>query len=714
MKMNIKQLLCCILVCLSIQSCSLFSGKGEKMDHLTGIVKDDAGNPLKDVVVTSANVSVKTDENGVFNLERIGCVNSRYVVSFSCNGYFRLVKSGSETSSEVMQVVMQPTKKEGVSNSTTFSATKGGKVKVGKTQVNIPSNSLVSSDGKIYKGNVNFKMLYLDPKREEFAATMPGGDLAAKDNEGNEKMLVSYGMIDVVMTDDKGGKLQLKYGTESEITFPIPEGMADKAPDEMPLWSFNEDYGVWEQSGVAVRDGDCFKGTVGHFSWVNLDDPKDYCELYGKVEDEAGNPIAGLRISVEQVSVNTKEDGSYSLRIPAGTEVNLCVKSDDYCGYTPEYSITIPAQSGNSKHKENIKLPTLPTISGQLKNTCSDSYPFTLLCKYKKDGKDMTTGLSMCKVDGSFKMRLPMGATSPVLYISAPDGQVFTQEITFEDKEANLEPINVCYVELVKREQPQLSVDGKETPINYDDCDYIVFSNKDKDVSIGFNKDLEIEIKDYNENTNKFNATIKLTKQGYESTSAQVEKNKVDNKVQLKITSVGKVTKDSVKTDATFNATVYSTVFYNGSCSSLSKICLPVYMNSARMPVALARQQDIIGMPDIWLHYASYAQDVDDNLIFKVSSCGEPMNLTLSYKDATKADVEKFGKQLESRGFKLEKSTSITKYYKLNDIEVQLSSGNLVLTKGETSRNTKMVVSVTTGLELWVKNILKKYLGIEW
>ena len=131
MKNKFKLFVCFLFTCFAIQSCSFFS-KNEHMDHLSGIVRDDAGNPLKDVVVTSANVSVKTDENGLFNLERIERTDDRFVVSFSRNGFFRLVRSGDQSSAEVLEVVMQPTKKEGVSNSTTFNATKGAKVKVGK------------------------------------------------------------------------------------------------------------------------------------------------------------------------------------------------------------------------------------------------------------------------------------------------------------------------------------------------------------------------------------------------------------------------------------------------------------------------------------------------------------------------------------------------------------------------------------------------------
>lgn len=709
MKNKFKLFVCFLFTCFAIQSCSFFS-KNEHMDHLSGIVRDDAGNPLKDVVVTSANVSVKTDENGLFNLERIERTDDRFVVSFSRNGFFRLVRSGDQSSAEVLEVVMQPTKKEGVSNSTTFNATKGAKVKVGKTEVTIPSNSLVRSDGSLYKGKVDFKMLYLDPKGNNFAATMPGGDLAAKDSAGTEKTLVSYGMVDVVMYDDKGGKLQLKSGAASEITFPIPEGMAGNAPAQMPLWSFNEENGVWEQSGLAVREGEIYKGTVGHFSWVNLDDPKDFCVLHGTVKDEAGNPLSGLRVSVEQVTVYTKADGSYSVRIPCETPVKVCVKSADYNGYTPEVSVDVEGQPGNSKFKQDLKLPTLPSLKGQLKNTCGDSYAFALFCKYEKDGKQLTSGLSMCKTDGSFMVRLPLGAEHPTLYVASPDGQVLSQKVEiFNNADVDLGTINTCYVELVKREQPLLSSDGKDTPIDYDDCDYAVFQDKGKTVHVMFNSDLEIYIENYSEKNNKFDARITLQKQGYQSTSAQVERAKVDNQVQLKITSVGYIEKDSVRKDAKFNAVVYSKVFYYGVCENLNKICLPKSLSRARMPISRAFEQDVLSMPDFLLLYDKYSSEYDANFLLRASECDEPMHLTMAYKNATKADAKLFAEELEKKGFAKKNEND----YEYNDISVSIHQGNLILTKNQDMNfNTQMVVSVTTGINVWMKSLLKKYLGI--
>lgn len=693
-----------------IPSCS----KDGKINHLSGVVRDDEGKPLKDVVVTSANVSVKTDENGIFNLEHITQIDNRFVVDFSHAGYFNVVRSAFCDQTEMIEVMMLPTKKEGVSNSTSFNSQKGGTVSVGKMNVNIPKNSLVKSDGTPYTGKVDFKMLYLDPNTEHFAATMPGGDLAAKDTSG-EVALVSYGMVDVVMTDANGGKLQLKKGTKSELTFPIPAGMENKAPNEMPLWSFNENNGVWEKSGMAVRQGDVYVGTVGHFSWVNLDDPKQFVVLKGKVKDSDGNPISGLRLTIEQVSAITLPDGSYSVRIPCDTEVNIKVKSADFNNYSPEVSVKVPAQPGNSTFTQDITLPSLPIVKGKISNTCGDNYNFILYCKYiDAQGDSACTGMTICKKNGEFNLRLPIGCTSPVLYVSQPDGQKVEHVFTYSgEKETNVGTISTCYIELLKREQPSLNIDGKNETFKYDDCDYTCYSDSIKSFVISFNEDLYIRLLNYKEGVSSYDAEIKLLKQNYFSTSARVEKRKVGNSVQLKITSAGYTEKDSVKKDATFNAVVYAPLLYRGTCNSLSDICLPTGMNNVRMPITYAFEQLILGMPDVWLCYDKYSSEMDADFLFTASECKEPLHLTMTYKNATKDDYNKLESQLIEKGFEM-KDISKGKRFIINDIEMDVYYGNFTIEKGGVKKEMKMTVQVTTGIMLWFKSLAMKYLGLDW
>ena len=68
---------------------------------------------------------------------------------------------------------------------------------------------------------------------------MPGSDLVALAANGDTTPLISYGMINVEMTDETGEMLQLKNGCEALLKYPAPEGFT--VHDTIPLWYFNEE-----------------------------------------------------------------------------------------------------------------------------------------------------------------------------------------------------------------------------------------------------------------------------------------------------------------------------------------------------------------------------------------------------------------------------------------------------------------------------------------
>ena len=53
---------------------------------------------------------------------------------------------------------------------------------------------------------------------------MPGADLMAIANDGDTVPLISYGMVNVEMSDEDGNPLQLKDGCEAYLKYPAPKG----------------------------------------------------------------------------------------------------------------------------------------------------------------------------------------------------------------------------------------------------------------------------------------------------------------------------------------------------------------------------------------------------------------------------------------------------------------------------------------------------------
>ena len=111
---------------------------------------------------------------------------------------------------------------------------------------------------------------------------------------------------------------------------------------------------------MAVRNGDVYEGEVAHFSWVNLDDPKEFVVLEGTVRDENGNPLSGIKVVVEQVYTYSDGNGRYRVRIPSETDVTVKVRKEDYLNYDNEFSVLVEGQPGGTTYTQDIVLPAFP------------------------------------------------------------------------------------------------------------------------------------------------------------------------------------------------------------------------------------------------------------------------------------------------------------------------------------------------------------------
>ena len=337
---------------------------------VAGFVYDADGNALSGVTVTTGNQRVTTDNSGLFYFQEIGSVSGRGVFRFSKDGYFDIVRSFDQTY-ERFDVVMYPKGKSTITASESFTATEGKDVEVSGMKVEIPASSLVDESGNAYSGQVQMDMIYMDPNNEHFADMMPGGDLSAIRSDNSSVQLVSYGMVGVNLTGSDGKKLQLKEGEQSTVTFPIPEGMGDDAPESMPLWHFNENAGIWVESGEAVRQGNEYVGTVGHFSYINLDGPKDPGEIrvlvYTKEEDDDYKdlePLPGVKVHIWQSAGYTDTKGYFGAKVPADTPITVSLDDSklpiDVSPYT--YTVTVAPR----EIKTDTIIITVPSEGGVL------------------------------------------------------------------------------------------------------------------------------------------------------------------------------------------------------------------------------------------------------------------------------------------------------------------------------------------------------------
>lgn len=414
---------------------------------LSGIVRDASGTPIEGVSIVSGSSAATTNTDGFFEFDQIQVVsvlNDRSVVRFSKEGYFDVVRSmdadDDAADGASWEVVMCRKENNDFTSIKTYSSSSSDQtLQAGEMKIDMPQDGYkVDGTGAGYAGKVKSEMVYLDPNNERFSEMMPGGDLAAVRSDNSSAQLVSYGMTDLNMYAENGDKLQLKDGCKAKLTFPIPAGMGENPPASIPLWSFNEQTGLWEEEGSAALQGNVYVGEVAHFSWVNLDYPEDQGTVYGYVKDDTGKILPGVRLNIGQLltSTVTQSNGYYSHIVPANTDFSITVKDLYYGGIDQKVSVKVPALSPGEKRQVDITLPHLVRVYGKVMNERGDGIRSAVWVQTEK----AKTEVLQSDVDGNFSVYVPKNMKgNATVYARTYRGDEVSKDITIEDKDVYVE-----------------------------------------------------------------------------------------------------------------------------------------------------------------------------------------------------------------------------------------------------------------------------------
>ncbi|MEE1085293.1 MAG: energy transducer TonB [Paludibacteraceae bacterium] len=237
---------------------------------ISGKIYDENGNVLSEATVLNGDSQATTDSSGHFNINVDTIIGNRYVLRIKKDGYFDRIysKMVSDTMNYPIQLIKKEPSKFVILKK--FNANEGVIIEVNGATVTIPESSLAKNDGSDYNGTVDISVVYLSPTESPaMEPLMPGADLMAIANDGDTVPLISYGMVNVEMSDEDGNPLQLKNGCEAYLKYPAPKGFTSH--DTIPLWYFNEESGLWVEEGYTTRQGDEYVGSVRHFTWWNCD-----------------------------------------------------------------------------------------------------------------------------------------------------------------------------------------------------------------------------------------------------------------------------------------------------------------------------------------------------------------------------------------------------------------------------------------------------------
>jgi hypothetical protein len=183
------------------------------------------------------------------------------------------------------------------------------------------------------------------------------------DNKDGERVvLTSYGMMAVVLESSSAEKLQVKSGSMATLTTPIPSSMMSSAPGNIPLWSVDEQTGIWKEEGSATKQGTMYVGEVAHFSFWNCDVPMSTIFLSMTINLSSGDPLEYGLVTIKRASPSqsnygfTDSLGQINGWIPANEL--LLLEIYDACGF-PFYTQNI----GPFNTATNLGTITLPATS---------------------------------------------------------------------------------------------------------------------------------------------------------------------------------------------------------------------------------------------------------------------------------------------------------------------------------------------------------------
>lgn len=137
-------------------------------------------------------------------------------------------------------------------------------------EIKIPANALLDEANAPYAGNARSATTTIDPGRRsipgDYRATTSGGDAAE---------LLSFGAVDVRLTDLAGHRLHLQPGTMADVVVPAFTLDPATAPATIATWSYDESTGFWREEAKATlqntAQGPAYVGKTSHFSTLNMD-----------------------------------------------------------------------------------------------------------------------------------------------------------------------------------------------------------------------------------------------------------------------------------------------------------------------------------------------------------------------------------------------------------------------------------------------------------
>ncbi len=300
--------------------------------NLKGKVINEQGQAVPFAFVRAGEETITSDENGNFQFTKVEVNKSGDIVTASTNDYFEGVSHSIFAADGSAYVEINLLEK---GSPQTYDSSLGGNFTDSEgMKISIPANSLEYSNGVQFNGNINVFSRWIDPTDQSLGSIMPGA-LNAIDENGEEKVLATFGMLALDISDTGGSALQLRDGYEIDVELPIPADLLADAPAEIPLWEYDLEEGQWLLNGACDKEGDTYVFKIPGTGMWNCDIPLNPICLSAQVFNADMSFGSYLEVQVEDLTNNfvywgfTDSTGNFCGSVPEGT--NLQISILDHC-----------------------------------------------------------------------------------------------------------------------------------------------------------------------------------------------------------------------------------------------------------------------------------------------------------------------------------------------------------------------------------------------
>lgn len=406
---------------------------GDASVRFFGAITDPAGQPIADVTVSAGANNTTTDEKGLWALTA-NVVQTKGHVTFTHPSYVSSSRTVYARDGNTYEVDAQLLSRTLVQS---LNAATGGVVSVANSEASITfgPSAFAKTDGTpVASGTVTVVAHYLDPTLPETYLQMPGRLLGRPTNAANaeeRRALITYGMLAVELYNSNGESLNLADGQTALLNFPVPAEIRSQAPDEIPLWFFDEAEALWVEEGSATLiDGDHYEGEVSHFTFWNCDIPVETVTLCGRVTFQDNSLAAGSR----------EFTGTQQARLThptLGTRYADIGEDGTFCGYIPAneiLSFAIEGACGDDLYAQSVGPFSTDALLSDIAIDAGDVGVAHLSGTPSCNGQAITEGYIQVVQEGEVLKRKALDGSpiEMVIEYCTRDGEAVVEVVDFE------------------------------------------------------------------------------------------------------------------------------------------------------------------------------------------------------------------------------------------------------------------------------------------